>query len=350
VKLAIVLVHYHTARLAVAAYKALEADLRTSDLEADWILVDNGSSEEDREILASLNVRRLEPGANLGYAGGANLGVRATDAEAVFLMNPDVEVLPGCTLALLDVLATGVAAAGPRFYWDAGRRFLLPPTECQTRHDELQRLAAERGEFWERRARRSWRRHARRFWTARESFRCYELSGALLAFRRDAWEEVGGFDEGYALYFEETDFLERLRRRGQEAVFVPRAEAVHLYAQSTIAEPRAAGWFVESHRRFRRRFYGKAFTAVLELLDRGWRRRELTRGSSRTFADGVPAWLEVTTSPLGYPAGAQALVGEPSWELDAEIVRRLPAGTYVLRTVAEDGRELEVRSVEIGSA
>ncbi len=345
-KLAVVFVHYHTAELAVTACEALAADLRQAGLEAERILVDNGSSAAEREVLSTLDdVRLLEPGRNLGYAGGANLGVRATDADALIVANPDVEVLPGCTAALLRALERG-SAAGPRFYWDRARRFLLPPNERRTRRDELLRLLGERGALWARVARRRWRRHVRRLLTAPEPRLCHELSGALLAFRREAWEELEGFDEGYRLYFEGTDFLERLRRRGRRAFFVPQAEAVHLYAQSTIREPRSEGWFVESSRRFRRRFYGGAFTAFLEGLDGRLTRRDASE--VRGGGDGAPAWLEVSAAPVGFPAALRPLTGAPSWELPEEITARLPAGTYHLRTVDGNGRGLELRTRHFG--
>ena len=342
-KLAVVLVHYHAAELAVAAQAALAGDLRTAGLEAEWVVVDNGSRPEERARLRALPVVLAEPGVNLGYAGGANLGVRSTSAEIVLLMNPDVVVQPGCAAALASTLEEGAAAAGPRFFWDSGRRFLLPPTEQRTRYDELLRLAAERGARWARLARRRWRRHAQRCWTARRTYECHELSGALLAFRRQAWEELDGFDEGYRLYFEETDWLERLRRHGRPARFVPGAEAIHLYAQSTAGEPRAGRWFADSHRRFRRRFYGRAFTSLLELMARIWRPAAPYVPASQS---GGAAWLEVSPSTVGFPAAGRRLEETESESIPEEILERLAPGTYHLRTVDADGRELDCRALQ----
>lgn len=347
-KLAVVLVHYHTAALAAAALEALAADLDGAGVEAERILVDNGSTAEEKERLRGLDVRLLVPegGRNLGYAGGANLGIGSAGAEAVILMNPDVEVLPGCVAALLKALEHGAAVAGPRFYWDRSRRFLLPPNERRTRRDELLRLAGERSAFWARLGRRRWRRHVLPYRTSPERRRSYELSGALLALRRRTWEELGGFDEGYRLYFEESDFLERLRRRGGEALYVPEASAVHLYAQSTVGEPRSEGWFVDSSRRFRRRFYGAAFSRLLEWLDRAWAKPGRV-GELGVLRRGSPAWLELSAAGVGYPAAARPWGGPSPWELDAEVAGRLPAGTYYLRTVDAAGRELEARALEL---
>src|SRR5262245_59285439 len=95
-RLAIVLIHYHAADWLARAVKALQADLAQSGLAAELIVVDNGSRDDERALMARLPVQRLAAGGNLGYAGGVNLGVAHTQAERLILMNPDVEVLPGC--------------------------------------------------------------------------------------------------------------------------------------------------------------------------------------------------------------------------------------------------------------
>ncbi len=343
-KIGIVLVHYHTPELAREACEALVRDAEASDLELEAVLVDNGSRPEDLELLESLPARRLDPGRNLGYAGGANLGVRETSAEYICVMNPDVMVLRGCLRALAEALAGGAGAAGPRFYWDHQQRYLLPPTEPVSRPAELLRVLAWRGARWAKIARRRWRRHARRHWAASTALQSYDLSGALLAFCRSTWQQVGLFDEQYRLYFEETDWLYRLRAARHEALWVPQAEAVHLYAQSTVTEGRAQVWFAESNRRFRRQAYGATFTTLLERL------------SAKTYFEldpsmrspGVATWLEVSPSPLGFPAAAcrQPPDSMSPTDLPEEIEARLAPGTYYLRSVDDAGRELALRVLE----
>jgi N-acetylglucosaminyl-diphospho-decaprenol L-rhamnosyltransferase len=349
-RLAVILVHYHTPELAATAVEALRADLGGTGLEVDWLLVDNGSDAAGRARLASLPVERIDPGTNLGYAGGVNLGVARSRAELVVLMNPDVIVRPGCVPALLDELRAGAAVAGPRFYWDDGRRLVQPPAELRTRREELLGLLAGKGPGWAARARRRWRRHARRHWEARSPLASHALSGSLLALRRSAWEAVGPFDEGFRLYFEETDWLLRAHRLGLAGRYVPAAEAVHLYGRSADREPRAAEWFEESARRFRRRHYGPWFVGLLERLDRR------LSGAAALPAPAVPAeglslpeepsayplWIEVSPNPAGFPAAAERLAEPPGrrWSLPAEIAGRLPAGGVTVQVTAADGREV----------
>jgi GT2 family glycosyltransferase len=361
VRLAVILVHYHTPGLAAVALEALRADVSgmsgaaDSGLAVDWLLVDNGSNDEERARLDTLPARRIDPGRNLGYAGGVNLGVAETDAEMLLLMNPDVIVFPGCVPALVERLRAagnagndwgGAAIAGPAFYWDHGRRMLMPPAERRSRREELAAVLARRGAVRETRARRRWRRHARRHWEARAPLPSHTLSGSLLALTRPAWEAVGPFDEGFRLFFEETDWLLRAERMGIPAWYVPAAEAVHLYNQSAGREPRARGWFEESARRFRRLHYGADFAAAIEELDGGSPQPRL----APLLPEGLdlaglpfPLWVEASPNPEGFPAAAELLRTPPPaglWRLPAEIEERLPAGTVLtVQVVDASGRE-----------
>ncbi|HEY6322205.1 MAG TPA: glycosyltransferase family 2 protein [Thermoanaerobaculia bacterium] len=362
--LAVVLVHYHTPRLAAAAIGALQQDLgagrgAAAGLEVEWLLVDNGSDPAGRELLAGLPVRLLEPGRNLGYAGGVNLGVASSSAELILLMNPDVLVLPGCAAGLVACLREGAAAAGPRFYWDSGRRLLLPPAEARDRRGELLAwLAVARDAGWAARARRRSRRHCRRHWQAAAPLPSYALSGSLLAVTRAAWERIGGFDEGFQLYFEETDWLLRLRRAGLPARFVPAAEAVHLYGRSAAAEPRAAEWFEQSARRFRRRHYGAWFAWGLERLARDGRRAAAAPLPPVLPAEGLdldgyprPLWVEISPHPAGYPAAAERIAeAAPGarWQPPADLAERLAEGAWWIRLSDESGRDLA--AFQIGPA
>jgi GT2 family glycosyltransferase len=354
-RLAIVLVHYHTPELAAEAVAALTADLAAAGFpstEAELLLVDNGSDPAGRKLLENLPVELVDPGENVGYAGGVNRGVARSRAEAIVLMNPDVLVLPGCLAALLAELTKGAAIAGPRAFWDRGRRLLLPPAEERTRRWELLALLAGRGESWAARARRRWRRQARRHWEAKTPLPSYQLSGSLLALRRSAWERVGPFDPGYRLFFEETDWLLRARAAGLPARYVPAAQAVHLYNQSAAREPRAQAWFEESAARFRRRHYGAWFPPLLQSAARMLPASPLApEPLSPLPAEGLdlaalglsfPLWVEVSPNPTGFPAAAARVesAGAGPWRVPAEIAAQFPAGGLTVQVSDRTGREI----------
>jgi len=380
--ISVVLVHYRAPELAAEAVALLRADCRAAGLDPEVIIVDNGDDAADRQRLGRVEAALLVPGENLGYAGGIDFGVRRARGDVLIFMNPDVLVLPGCIPALVSEIAAGADAAGPRFYWDRGARMLLPPAEERSRRVELlgrlagrwpwlpRRVAGTLQAIAARRLRRRWRRHARRHWEAGEPIVAEELSGALLAVSRDAWERVGPFDEEYKLYFEETDWLRRLVRAGGRAVHMPRAGAVHLYDRSASTEPRSSAWFESSRRRFERRWYGLASAALLS-----WVRRvagpppdlcaaHAAGGIERPAeaptidlevppASRGPFWVEISPSALGVPAAGERLSpqdGRLRWRLPEEIWSRLAQGCYRLQVTDGAGREIAVRTIEKVSA
>jgi GT2 family glycosyltransferase len=357
-RLAIVIVHYHTPALVAEALAALAADLGPTGIEAEWLLVDNGSDAAEREILDGLPLERIGSGENLGYAAGANLGVAHSRAEAIVLMNPDVLVLPGCIPALLAELERGAEIVGPLSYWDRGHRLVLPPAEERTRTGELLLLLADRGEGWAARARRRWRKNARRHWESGRALPSYDLSGSLLAFRRSTWEKVGPFDPGFRLFFEETDWLRRARRTGVPARYVPAARAVHLYNQSAVREPHAQEWFEASAERFRSRHYGAWFPPLLHALADAL---PAELGAHAVALEPLPAagldlaalgrpfplWLEVSPNPTGFPAAVERIDSADAgpWRLPEEIAAQFPTGGLVIQVTDRDGLELLRRSL-----
>jgi hypothetical protein len=162
------------------------------------------------------------------------------------------------------------------------------------------------------------------------------LSGSLLAIRRDAWERVGPFDDGFRLFFEETDWLLRAKRLGLRSEYVPGAEAVHLYNQSAAKEPRSQQWFEESAHRFRRLHDGAGFTWLLERLPE---RAAPELAVLKEVPVDAGSWVEVSPSPAGFPAAAERISASGLWRLPEEIAGRLE-GSWIVQVTDRDGREL----------
>jgi len=268
-------------------------------------------------------------------------------------MNADVEVIPGCVRHLTTALEAGAAAVGPRLYLDRNKQLVLPPLEQHTRTADLLRRLANGGDPWACWARQRWRRHARRHWLSDRALASPWLNGALLAIRRDAWDTVGPFDEGYKLYYEEIDWLLRLRRYGLQAAYLPNAEAFHWYNRSAAHEPEAKKWFTESSRRFAERHYGRVFLAVAGTLIRA---RNRTAGEVQATEDipsivlpdrdrrvHSPLWVELAPSPMRFPGAATRVDefrGGERWRLDHDVWLNLEPGRYALTLVDSRGSEL----------
>ena len=154
-------------------------------------------------------VERVRSGRNLGFAGGANLGVRASlagGADALLLLNSDARVAPDCLERLESALRPpDVGMAAPAILRDSG---------------EVESL----GLLYDARTGRM--RHVQK------PCRVDGLSGAAMLVKRATFERVGLLDEEYFMYFEDVDFCLRAREQGLRSVCVPEAVAHHDGARS----------------------------------------------------------------------------------------------------------------------
>ena len=129
-------------------------------------------------------------------------------------------------------------------------------------------------------------------------------------------EAIGGLDEGYFLYFEETDFCLRARRAGFATWYVPQSRVMHVGGQSTevternTAPKRLPGYWFDSRRRYFTKAFGIGHTmaidlAVLAAYPLGWLKRLVLRQRDRSvpryyrdFIRSSVLWARNRTSEL----------------------------------------------------
>lgn len=350
-KLGIIIVHYHTPDALMMCVDALQDDILFNGIDTEIVVVDNGSAVEDQIMFQQLPIHYIDSGENLGYAKGINLGVDNTTADVLIFMNADVIVHSGCLTTLIQSLKGRIGAVGPRLYWDPEHSIMLPPIENYTVFDELLRRLSTSNSFFLKWAHYRWRKHAYRHWKATHPIDSYALSGAMLATRRDVWLRVGRFDERYKLYFEENDWLKRLGQQGYLAQYIPDARVHHLYNQSAVNEPKAKKWFAESSEQFKQEHYGKRVWKFIKRIPKqdfivpdikqlsvGVPRIELSFPVSPTY----PLWVEVSPTPLGFPAGAEVIHDKnlSYWELETTVWNFLMPARYYIQIIDDTGDSL----------
>jgi GT2 family glycosyltransferase len=276
VDVAIIIVTYKSAGLAINCLASLDAERSTPGVHFHVFIVDNASGDtpEVAEAIEANNwsawVTLITAPANGGFACGNNLALqRAYDygpPDYVHLINPDTIVRPGAIGALVDFLAATPTAgiAGSSFEnadgsdWPIAFRFpsLLSEVESGLQFGPATRLL------------RRWTVPMRMGSTPAQ---VDWVPGASMMIRRAVLDTIGGFDEGYFLYFEETDFCLRAKRAGFPTWYVPASRVMHIAGQSTkITERNAAPrrlppyWF-ESRRRYFVLAYGAAYAVAADL-------------------------------------------------------------------------------------
>jgi N-acetylglucosaminyl-diphospho-decaprenol L-rhamnosyltransferase len=236
----VVVVAYETPHALERCLRSLTDGSVVGDRIGRIVVVDNSISTECEVVVARHpQVGLIRPDSNLGFGRGANAGVAATrdGAAHVFVLNADTEVMPGAVGALIDHLVAHptAALAGPSLTDRAGR---VQPS-CGTYPTPLRVVLMQTG-LWRPLARALPRRRFEPFTNPASSGPVPWVLGAAMMIDRRAIEEVGGFDPGFHMYFEEVDLARRLARRRRETHFVPQAVVRHAGGESTAHDPGAA--------------------------------------------------------------------------------------------------------------
>ena len=192
--------------------------LAQSTVPAQVIVVDNASADGTLEALAGEfpEALVLPQAENLGFAPAVNIGVGAGSSDVVVLVNNDVEVEPDFLEHLVAPLA-----ADPAVGMVAG--LTVQPGGALI--DQLG-ISVDRGLAGYLRG-----RHAPVGTVP--SDRLLAPCGCAAAYRRTAWEQVGGFDSAFFAYGEEFDLGLRIRQAGWGAAEAPLARGVHLGGATT---------------------------------------------------------------------------------------------------------------------
>jgi len=227
------------------------------------IVVDNASTDGSADAARRWqDVQEIETGANLGFASGSNIGIRASCGTNLLLLNSDTIVPAGALDLMIDALDRhpDVAVVGPRLVDAAGRAELsfgrmIGPL------NELRQKILMRGHAAQQTVISSSVDRA----TRQEQFPDWVSGACLLVRRRDA-DAVGLLDERYFMYLEDVDFCAAIRARGRRVLFAPAAEVVHLRGQSGRSTAATAASTSVAYRRSQLAFYEKHHPGWVPLL------------------------------------------------------------------------------------
>ncbi len=249
----VIIVNWNTRDLLLACLRSLEEE-RTPAREV--IVVDNASTDGSAErIMAEYpDVRLIASPDNLGWSKGNNVGAKASSGRFLFLLNPDTEVRPGALGELIRLMEARPEAGA------CAPKLLNPDGSLQP---SLRRFPEPRHLLWDALGLAKRYPRSRRFAAYRMGDFDYDQvaeveqpMGAALFIRRETWEQVGGMDESFPIFFNDVDWCYRAVKAGWRILFDPAAEVIHHGGSSTRqVKPRM---ITESHRSLER-FYRKHY-------------------------------------------------------------------------------------------
>ncbi len=226
---------------------------------AEIIVVDNASTDHTAEMVARdyPQVKLICNQTNMGFGAANNQGTRASSGAYTLFLNSDTIVPQGALTELLRFMDSRprAAACGPRLAKSTGNAqpfaFGGDPTPGYLFARGWTRLLLYR---------------PLHDWETRIVQTVDWVSGACLMARRQALDQMGGFDEGFFMYFEDNDLCLRLRRASWQVWYNPAVTITHLGGASVTQSARLSRWYDASLRHFYRKHYTPLARVALEIM------------------------------------------------------------------------------------
>ncbi|OGN00460.1 MAG: hypothetical protein A3B91_04435 [Candidatus Yanofskybacteria bacterium RIFCSPHIGHO2_02_FULL_41_29] len=210
-RLSIITINYNGSENTLKLLKSLKEQ---SDQDFQVIVVDNASERADFNRLESLTrgalVRIVRNDQNLGFSGGNNVGIQQAfrgGSDWVLLLNNDTWVEGGFIASLGPILSAREGIVG---------------------------LSVAEGNEVVNRGVLEWLRPTlEHIYSQDEDSKGYYINGAAMAISKEAFDKIGGFDENYFLYFEDTDYSVRAKKASVKVSFIKEPEVNHSISATT---------------------------------------------------------------------------------------------------------------------
>jgi len=223
----IIIVNWNSGRQLFNCLKAIgEVDLSDIELKS-VVVVDNASRDDSHRGLENLNLplQIVTNLTNRGFAAACNQGALNSKADYLLFLNPDMALLKDSLQEVFKFLTQpnnlSIGILGIQLLNDLGKicrtsaRFPTP-ARFIVKMIALDRIFPS-----------IFQSHFMTEWNHKDNRDVDQVMGAFFLVRRSLFEELGGFDERFFVYFEEVDFSLRARKAGWKSYYLAEAQAYH---------------------------------------------------------------------------------------------------------------------------
>ena len=255
----VIIVNYKTPQLCIDCINSVIE--KTVNIDYEIIVVDNDSQDNSLQKIKEEFGNRvvlIDAGENLGFGKANNLGAKNAKGEYLFLLNSDTILRNNAIKCLYDFIKidSSVGIVGGNLFDKNGN----PAHSFKVNQIDLNGLKVS-SFFKSMRHKLSGKMTDWDFNDTKEPIEINGyITGADLMIKKSIFEEVGGFDSDFFMYFEESEMTFRVRQLGYKVYSVPAAEIIHLEGASTKGKSfseRRQRMYNESAVKYFRKVYGE---------------------------------------------------------------------------------------------
>ena len=229
--LSIIIVNYNTSHFINQTIRSIKKS--TLDIDYEIIIVDNNSNDQSIDFIKKQfsKIKLIENPSNYGFSKAVNIGVSNSEGKFILILNPDTILKKDTISELYQTLIndSNIGVVGGKildcngkfqlssrrafpsfltsFFHITGLSYLFPRTKLFGKYNYTYK-------------------------SCNTSHPVDAVSGACMMFSKNHFNAVGGFDERYFLFFEETDFCRETQKLGKEVFYNGKAETIHYRGES----------------------------------------------------------------------------------------------------------------------
>jgi len=267
IKLSVVIVNYHSEKLLEDCLSSVFERGNPVDFEA--IVVNNDINNSLSRLKDKfISARFVQSAKNIGFAAATNMGIKMSRGEYVLLLNPDTRIFPETFEEMVGFMEHNPDAGiiGPRLLDAEGRPHSLAsfsdraPSPLGTLTENtavLKELFSGSGRSGG---------HGRADRLEDPAQQAETIQGACFMIRRKTVSDIGLLDERFFLYWEDTDWCVRARKKGWNIYYLRSARCIHLGGQSSRNKIQDHYHYFNSMYKFYNKHYGLPQIILLKLL------------------------------------------------------------------------------------
>ncbi len=280
ITLSVIYVYYNSPSEILDSIKSIKS--ASGSLTSEIVIVDNHSSLAlPVEVKRHKGIKLILNKENKGYGAALNQGAAKASGKYLLLVNPDTVFLGNSIKYMVEKMEKDetVGVLGPQLLDDSrkiqivgnGMPFLPEAIFSFTFLNKLfpkNKLSAK---------------YYLPDFDRRKEKDIPVICGACMLIKKSLFQEIGGFDEQFFLYFEESDFCFRIKKAGYKVLYWPVAKVIHFIGRSTQDKAFIRRRFEESRLKFFKKYHNSLVAYLGEAFIRIVNKPLMTRGNQINF-------------------------------------------------------------------
>ncbi len=216
-KVAVIILNYKVRELIL---KCIDSVRKSTFKDFEIIVVDNNSRDGLAEALQGQDIIFIQNRENLGYTGGNNIGIKLAllkGSDFIFILNPDTQIDKSCVENLVKAAEKyNFGIAGPKIFFSGSKKIwygggIFDRSNVIGKHIGVDEI--DNGKYDK----------------ANETD---FVTGAAFFVKTEVFSNIGLFDERFFLYYEDSEFCFRAKKKSFKIMYIPQALVYHANAKS----------------------------------------------------------------------------------------------------------------------